>query len=121
MELVVAAVEALKSTKTYEAVADRLVFGDNVSDTYRLATSGNVDAALVSLSLVIANRSGGRYVVVPAEAHKPLEQTLIVTATKTRAPQAKAFVAYVSSPAGRIVMRRFGFLLPGDALPVANS
>jgi molybdate transport system substrate-binding protein len=117
----VAAVEALKSTNTYDAVADRLVFGDNVSDTYRLATSGNVDAALVSLSLVIANRAGGRYIVVPADAHKPLEQTLIVTATKKRAPQARAFVLYVSSPTGRAVMRRFGFLLPGDSLPTNVS
>jgi molybdate transport system substrate-binding protein len=116
----VAAVEALRSVQVYDAVADRLVFGDNVSDTYRLATSGNADAALVSLSLVIANRNGGRYVVVPAESHKSLEQTLVVTATKKRAPSAKAFVKFVSSPTGRVVMRRFGFLLPGDALPPSN-
>jgi molybdate transport system substrate-binding protein len=116
----VAAVEALRSAQVYDAVAERLVYGDNVSDTFRLATSGNADAALVSLSLVIANRNDGRYVVVPAEAHKPLEQTLVVTATRKRATSAKAFVKFVSSPAGRVVMRRFGFLLPGDSLPDSN-
>jgi molybdate transport system substrate-binding protein len=116
----VAAVEAMRSANVYDAIAERLVYGDNVSDTYRLATSGNADAAFVSLSLVIANRNDGRYVVIPAEAHKPLKQTLLVTATKKRATSAKAFVKFVSSPAGRVVMRRYGFLLPGDPLPSNN-
>ena len=116
----VAAVEALKSAKIYDLVADRLVYGENVSDTYRLATSGNADAALVSLSLVIANRNGGRYVVVPVDQHAPLEQAIVVAASKNRAFSATAFVALVSSPAGRDVMRKYGFLLPGDPKP-ANS
>jgi molybdate transport system substrate-binding protein len=113
----VAAVQVLKSAKIFELVSDRLVYGENVSDAYRLATSGNADAALISLSLVIANNNGGRYVVVPAEAHAPLEQALVVTAAKGRALSAKAFVASVSSPAGRETMRKFGFLLPGDPRP----
>ena len=116
----VAAVQALQSAKIYAFVSDRLVYGENVSDAYRLATSGNVDAALVSLSLVIANNNGGRYIVVPADAHAPLEQALVVTAKRERVSSAKAFVAMVSGPAGRTVMRRYGFLLPGDPKP-SNS
>jgi molybdate transport system substrate-binding protein len=117
----VAAVQALKSAKIYELVADRLVYGENVSDTYRLATSGNADAALVSLSLVIANNNGGQYIIVPTDAHVPLEQALVVTAKKSRASSAKAFVAMVSSAAGRTVMRKYGFLLPGDPKPLNNN
>jgi molybdate transport system substrate-binding protein len=116
-----AAVQTLKSAKIYELVADKLVYGENVSDTYRLATSGNADAALVSLSLVIANSNGGQYVVIPDDAHAPLEQALVVTAKKPRANSAKAFVSLVSSPAGRTVMRKFGFLLPGDPKPLNNN
>ncbi len=117
----VAAVQALESSNIYELVSERLVYGENVSDAYRLATSGNTDAALVSLSLVIANNNGGRYVVVPADAHKPLEQTLAVTTKGDRAFSAKAFVALVSSTAGRDVMRKYGFLLPGDPKPSNNN
>lgn len=116
----VAAVEALTSSKIYDLVSERLVYGENVSDAYRIATSGNADAALVSLSLVIANAAGGRYVVVPADAHEPLEQALVVTATKKRAVTAKAFVSAVTGSSGRAVMRRYGFLLPGDPKP-SNS
>ncbi len=113
----VAAVEALTTAGIYDAVKVRLVYGENVSDTYRLATSGNADAALVSLSLVIADRKGGAYLIVPADEHRPLEQVLVVTASKKRAASAKAFAALVRSRDGRAVMRKFGFLLPGDPVP----
>jgi molybdate transport system substrate-binding protein len=113
----VAAVQTLQSAKIYDVLSDRLVYGENVSDTYRLATSGNADAALVSLSLVVANGNGGRYLVVPTDAHKPLEQALVVTATTPRSASAKAFAAMVSDAAGRDVMRKYGFLLPGDPKP----
>ena len=117
----VAAVQTLQSSKIYDLLSDRLVYGENVSDAYRLATSGNADAALVSLSLVIANNNGGRYVVVPADAHKTLEQVLVVTTKGDRSYSAKAFVALVSSTTGRDVMRKYGFLLPGDPKPFNNN
>ena len=117
----VAAVQALTSAGIYASVTDRLVYGENVSDAYRLATSGNADAALVSLSLVIANAKGGRYITVPAEAHRPLEQALVVTASGKRAAAARAFAALVRSKDGRTVMRKFGFLLTGDAAPPASA
>lgn len=117
----VAAVQALTSAKVYNAVKDRLVYGENVSDTYRLATSGNADAALVSLSLVIADDKGGRFFVVPVDAHRPLQQTLVVTAPKERAAAAKKFTAFIVSPVGRTSMRAYGFLLPGDPLPASIS
>ena len=117
----VAAVQALQSARIYDLVSDRLVYGENVSDAYRLATSGNVDAALVSLSLVIANNSGGRYIVVPEDAHKPLEQSIVITAKGDRAFSAKAFVGMVTGKGGRDVMRKFGFLLPGDPKPSNNN
>ena len=112
-----AAVQALKSAAVYEAVADRLVFGENVSDAYRIATSGNADAALVSLSLVVADSAGGYYAIVPAAAHAPLEQAMVVTAPKTRAVAARAFAAQVTSRSGRAVMRRYGFVLTDDPEP----
>lgn len=117
----VAAVQALQSARIYDLVSDRLVYGENVSDAYRLATSGNVDAALVSLSLVIANNNGGRFIVVPEDAHKPLQQVLVVIAKGDRAFSAKAFVAMVTGTAGRDVMRKYGFLLPGDPKPSNNN
>jgi molybdate transport system substrate-binding protein len=109
-----AAVEALVAAGVAEATRDRLIYGENVSDTLRIAESGNADVAIVALSLVIA---GDReYRVVPDALHAPLRQALVVTATGERGEAAARFARYVNGPSGREVMVRYGFALPGEDL-----
>jgi molybdate transport system substrate-binding protein len=107
-----AAVEALEAAGVREAVTDRLVYGENVSDTLRLVQSGNADVGIVALSLVIAD--GGNHVLVPDSLHEPLRQSMVVTRTGARGRSAGGFAAYVNGPAGREVMVRYGFALPGE-------
>lgn len=106
-----AAEQALVSAGVYDAVADRLVLGENISDTFEIVRSGNADVGIVALSVAIAN--GGNYVLVPNELHDPLRQALVVTATGAAGEVAGAFAGFVASPEGREVMGRFGFVLPG--------
>jgi molybdate transport system substrate-binding protein len=102
----VAAVEALRSSGVYGSVQPRLVYGENVSDALRLATSGNADAAVVALSLAGVTETG-RFTEVPASAHAPLRQVLVVTGERQEAAQ--AFADLVTSARGRAVLRRYGF------------
>lgn len=110
-----AAQEALRAGGVYDDVADRLVYGENISDTFRIVQSGNADAGIIALSLAIAD--GGAYTLIPDELHSPLEQALVVTSTGERGSAAADFANFLSSPQGRAVMVRYGFLLPGDAVP----
>jgi molybdate transport system substrate-binding protein len=110
-----AAEQALESAGIYTAVESRLVYGENVSDTFRIAKSGNADAGIVALSLAIED--GSDYTLVPAELHEPLEQALVVTSTGPAGDAATAFARFVGSPDGREVMIRYGFVLPGDPPP----
>jgi molybdate transport system substrate-binding protein len=112
-----AAQEALTTTGALDAVRDRLVLGENISDTQRLVETGNADVGIIALSLAIAaeERGVGRWVEVDDDLHAPLQQDLVVTATDPgRAAAARAFVDLVASDAGREVMRRYGFLIPDD-------
>ena len=115
----VAAEEALLATGTHDAVEDRLVFGENISDTQRLVETGNADVGIIALSLAIAadERDVGVWFLLDEDLHEPLQQDLVVTATDPdRAADAAAFAAFVDGEDGRAVMRRFGFLLPGEEL-----
>lgn len=105
----VAAVEALRSAGIYDRVQSRLVYGENVSDTLRLASSGNADAAVVALSLATVE-DGGRFTEVPASAHKPLRQAVVVTGDGAQV--ARGFLELVTSERGRAVLRRYGFAPP---------
>jgi molybdate transport system substrate-binding protein len=110
-----AAKEALEATGTYKGIEDRLVYGENISDTFQIAKSGNADVGIVALSLAIAD--GSSYTLIPAELHNPLQQALVVTSTGVQGTAATAFAASISSPAGREVMIRYGFTLPGEEIP----
>jgi molybdate transport system substrate-binding protein len=82
------------------------------------AQSGNADVAIVALSLAIA--SGGSYVPIDPELHAPLDQAMVVCkggAAGGKPNEARAFVEFVASDAGHAIMRRYGFLLPGEAVP----
>lgn len=110
-----AAKQALESAQVWAAVEPRLVYGENISDTFRIAQSGNAEVGIVALSLAIAN--GGEYSLIPAELHKPLEQALVVTSEGPRGEAATRFANFIGSPEGRKVMVRYGFVLPGETVP----
>ncbi|HEX6420329.1 MAG TPA: molybdate ABC transporter substrate-binding protein [Acidimicrobiales bacterium] len=110
-----AARQALESAGAYGAVADRLVYGESIADTFQIARSGNADVGIVALSLAVAD--GVAHTPVPADLHEPLRQALVVTGDGARGEAAAAFADLVSSPAGREVMVRYGFVLPGEEAP----
>jgi molybdate transport system substrate-binding protein len=110
-----AAKQALQSAGVYATVEPRLVYGENISDTFRIVQSGNADVGIVALSLAIAD--GGEFTLVPAELHEPLEQALVVTSSGPQGEAATAFAEFLGSPAGREVMVRYGFVLPGESMP----
>jgi molybdate transport system substrate-binding protein len=105
-----AAREALISSGLHAAVEPKLVFADNVRQALQLAESGNVDAAIVALSLSIP--STGVWTLVPAELHRPLDQTLAVVRASRNQADAQAFADLVSSEEGQSYLARYGFEPP---------
>jgi molybdate transport system substrate-binding protein len=110
------AVEALRSQGLYDAVAPRLVLGDNVAQAAQFIETGAAQAGLVAHSLVLSPTLAGRgaWTLVPAAWHRPLEQALVVTRRAAARPEAAAFVAHLETPAARALLHRFGFALPGE-------
>jgi molybdate transport system substrate-binding protein len=107
-----AAREALQSVGVWEAVKPKLVFGENVRQTLQYAETGNVDVSILALSLSV--QSKGRWTLIPEELHKPLDQALAVIKSSTHEQQARQFAAYINGARGRPIMRKYGFILPGE-------
>jgi molybdate transport system substrate-binding protein len=112
-----AAKEALEKLKLWKKLEPRIVYGENVRQTLQFAESGNAEAAVVALSLVIGEDTP--YLLVDDQLHEPIDQALVVC-KHGKAPQAAVtFASYVNAPAGRAVMRKYGFVLPGETLSAA--
>jgi molybdate transport system substrate-binding protein len=108
-----AAQQAFTKLGIWPRVQPRLVFGENVQQTLQFARSGNAEAAVVALSLAVV--SDGTYIPVDESLHDPIDQALVVCGKdRARLGRARAFAAFVAAPAGRAIMRRYGFLLPGE-------
>jgi molybdate transport system substrate-binding protein len=108
-----AAREALQSAGIWEAVKERIVYAENVRMALQYAERGEVDVAIVALSLSV--QSKGRWVLIPEETHRPLEQTLAVIRGTPHEAQARQFAAFVDGPQGRGIMQKYGFILSGEA------
>lgn len=108
----VAAREAMQSMGIWDILQPRLVFGENVSQTLQFADSGNVDVAIVALSLSV--ESAGHWVLLPETLHNPLIQALAVIRGTAHEAEARQFAAFINGDQGRDIMRRYGFVLPGE-------
>jgi molybdate transport system substrate-binding protein len=108
-----AAEQAMEKAGVWAAVQPKLVFGENVQQTLQFAQSGNAEAAVVALSLAVVN--DGSYVVVDDTLHAPIDQALVVCGRDAeRQKRARAFTVFVNSTEGRAIMKKYGFLLPGE-------
>ena len=102
-----AAKQALQSAGIWEQVQPKLVYGDNIRQTLQYAQTGNVEVAIVALSLSI--QSNGRWTLIPEELHQPIDQGLAVMKTTKNEQAARAFAAFISSPQGKAIMKKYGF------------
>lgn len=105
-----AAEAALRTAGVLAAVKDRLVLGENVSQTAQFAQSGAADAALVPLSLTrAAALRAGKVFPVPEGSYPAQLQSALALAGAKDPALARAFVRFVAGPEGRAILSRFGY------------
>jgi len=109
-----AAVAALKKAGVYDQVADRLVLGENVSQTAQFVESGNAQAGFVALAHAVAPgmRGKGRYWEVPVDLYPPLAQGAIVLSHSQHKKEGAQFLEYIRTKEVAALLRKYGFTLP---------
>lgn len=109
-----AAKEALERAGVWRDVETRVVYGENVQQTLKFAQSGNAEVAIVALSLAIVTK--GHFVPVDEASYQPIDQALVACRRGSNFEAGRDFGEFVNSRTGRDVMKRYGFLLPGEAV-----
>ncbi len=109
-----AAKAALASFDLWDAVQEKLVFGENIAQAAHFVETGNADAGIVALSIVLAPglSSKGRWIAIAEHAHPPLEQGAVVTRHGATTPAAQVYIDFLRSVEARAILDRFGFRLP---------
>jgi molybdate transport system substrate-binding protein len=106
-----AAVAAMQKENVYERVKDKLVLGENISQTALFVVSGSAEVGIVALSLALSPnmKDKGRYAEIPASEYPPIEQACVILGSSKNKDTARRFVAFVKTAAVAEVFRGYGF------------
>jgi len=111
-----AARATLRRLGLWEALAPRLVRGEDVGQAYQFVATGNAELGFVALAQLAArdDQAGGARWLVPAELHPPIEQHAVLLARGRDDPAARAFLDFLRSPDARARIAAAGYDLPPD-------
>lgn len=107
-----AAKQAFEHLNLWDKVQSKMVYGQNIQDTLTTLKSGNVDAAIIALSIYKADEVD--FTLIDGSWHDPLNQTMAILKSTKQEENARKFIAYVNGEKGRVVMKKYGFLLPSE-------
>jgi molybdate transport system substrate-binding protein len=112
-----AAVEAMRHEGIHDQVKDKIVLGENISQTAQFVQTGNADIGIIALSLAVAPgmKDKGRYFEIPAADYPPIEQAAVILKSSRKKDLARKFFAYLKTPATMALMERYGFAIPNLA------
>lgn len=108
-----AAIETLTKMKLLTTVQPKFVQGENISQTFQFASTGNADLGFVALSQVFKDGklNGGSAWIVPGEMHEPILQDAVILGKGKDHPAAKAFMEYLKTPRAHAIITSFGYAL----------
>jgi molybdate transport system substrate-binding protein len=116
-----AAVAALQHEQIYDRIRDKLVLGENISQTAQFAMSGDADAGILALSLTLAPAMSGKgrsFEIAPS-SYPPIEQACVILKSSQKKPAARQFLDYLRQPAIVALMHRYGFVAPENSAATA--
>ncbi len=103
--------ESLIYYKLYDQIKDKLVFGENISQATEYVVSGAADIGIIALSLASSpamRDQGGKYWLIPAEAHQPLQQGYTLLQHAKGNETAEKFADFIATPKAISILQYFG-------------
>jgi len=104
--------ESLRYYKLYDKIKDRLVIGENISQTAEYVRSGAADIGIIALSLALSpalQQQGGKYWLIPESSHQPLQQGYTLLQHAKDNTGAEKFAAFIGSATAIAILHEFGF------------
>jgi molybdate transport system substrate-binding protein len=107
--------EALRHAGLWDAIEDKLVRGENVSQAVQFGASSGTQGGIIAYSLALAPNVAklGTHALISNAWHEPLRQRMVLL--KGAGDTARSFYAFMQGASARAIMRRYGFLLPGES------
>nr|WP_233161397.1 MULTISPECIES: molybdate ABC transporter substrate-binding protein [unclassified Achromobacter] len=108
-----AAVQTLEKLGLTQAVKDKIVEGQNITQAQQFIATGNAELGFVALSQIYKDGkvTSGSAWVVPASMHEPIRQDAVILDKGKDNAAAKAFVDYLKGPKAATIIKSYGYQL----------
>ena len=106
-----AAEQVLRKKGFWELIQNRLVRGENISQTFQFVMTGNADIGLIALSQLRKNQGLGFSMIVPQEWHDPIQQQGILLKRAKTNKTARLFLNFIKSNRIQKQIESFGYSL----------
>jgi molybdate transport system substrate-binding protein len=98
----------MRKLGVYDRIKPKIVQGTSITQAYQFVETGAAELGFVAYSQVINEQGGSRW-LAPAADHAPIDQQAILLYTGEKNPAAKAFLAFLKSPAAIAIIKRYGY------------
>jgi molybdate transport system substrate-binding protein len=106
-----AAMEVMKKLGVADQLQARFVIGENITQTYQFAATGNAELGFVALSQIYKDGkyASGSYWLVPTNLYPQIKQDAVLLTHGKDNPAAKAFLTFLKGTEARKVIRSYGY------------
>jgi molybdate transport system substrate-binding protein len=108
-----AAIDSLQRLGVWQQVQPKVVYAENISMAKQYGKSNNADAVFTAYSLVL--HESGKIIRVDESLHEPLSQELGILAKSTHQDDARKFVSFLLTGAGRSILAGSGYQPPASS------
>lgn len=108
-----AAMETLGKLSLTSVLQPKLVFGENIAQTYQFVMSGNAELGFVALSQAMKEGriAAGSAWIVPVGMHRPIRQDAVILSRGRENAAAIALLRFMREPRALAIIQSYGYRL----------
>lgn len=108
-----AAVEILQNSRTYDAVKNKFVLGENIQQATNFVISGSADAGIIAYSLLLSPGVQDKIdgYLIPTNLHKEMKQAYVITKKGENDQAVKKFATFFEGKESDVILKKYGFTL----------
>ncbi len=103
-----AALQVMTALGVRDALADRIVHGNSVTQVHQFVATGNVELGFLALAQVVAIDNGSWW-TVPQTLHTPIHQQAVLLKRGADNPATVAFLDFLRQPETAAMIEGFGY------------
>jgi len=100
--------ETLKALGLDAQLAGKIVRGNNITQTFQFAETGNAELGFVASSQVVGKDPKSMW-LVPQSLYSPIRQDAVLLKKGSQSEAARAFVSFLKSPDAIGIIEKYGY------------